>query len=107
MSQTQIVHMNLPDRVSEVVRSSLQLKRGSEDALITALRSELTIVRTLCLLARQENGNKRSYHLEQAKKELDTAIELASRFKPGKRERDEVEEVRQDLLSVDLAPSST
>lgn len=97
--------MNLRDRVSEAVRRSMALNRETDDALMTSLHSELAIVRTLCMLARQESGNERSHHVELAKKALDTAVKLARQLRPGKRERDEIEEVRRDVLSVGIAPS--
>jgi imidazoleglycerol phosphate dehydratase HisB len=97
--------MKLQDRANNNVRRSLELKRDTDDVLMTSLRAELAIARTLCMLARQENGNERFHHVEQAKKALDMAIELARRVTPGKQERDEIEEAHREVVSLATNPS--
>jgi len=97
--------MNLRDRVSIAVRTSMELKRETDDALMTSLRAELAIIRTLCMLARQESGNEQSHHVEQAKRALRTVLKLAKQVRPGKQQRDEIEEVRRDILSVGIVPN--
>lgn len=92
--------MSLRDRVNETVMRSQQLKRDTTDILMTSLRAEIAIIRTLCTLARREDGSQRSQHVEQAEEALDTIVKISSQVRPGKRERDEIEEVRQDVLSL-------
>jgi len=104
VSQTQVGHMNLRNRVNETVRSSMELRRETNDLFMTSLRTELAIVRTLCLLARQEKGKKRFHHVEQARAAFDMALELAWRLSPGRQERDEIEAVRRDVLSFCITP---
>ena len=98
--------MRLRDRVNEAVARSQELKRETSDALMTSLRAEIAIIRTLCTLARAENGIARSHHLEQAKIALDTIVKLSKQVIIGKRERDEIEEVQQDILSLGTTPES-
>jgi len=61
-------------------------------------------VRTLCMLARQENGNERSQHVEQAKKALDSALKLVRQLRTGQRVRDEIEDARREVLSLGTVP---
>ena len=99
MNKTHLGHVDL-DRVNKAIKRSIELKRDLADVFTDSLRTQLAVVGTLCRMARREDGNERSHHVEQAEKGLDRVLELARKVSPEKHDRDEINKVRRNLLSL-------
>jgi len=86
--------MALREKARETIAEAAELRRSAEEALLVSMHTELNIVDTLCLLAEQEDGEKRARHVQQAKKAFASVLEIAKRVGPNQQDRDAIEEAR-------------
>jgi len=84
-------------KVQETRTQVAALRRATEDAFLISLRTVLDVICTMCLLAEQEDGAKRARHLQQAEKAFDVVLDVASRVKPDRQDRDAIEEARHNI----------
>ena len=73
------------------------LRAATEDAFLISLRTVLDFFRTMCLLAEQEDGAKRTHHLQQAEKAFEMVLHLASRVEPDRQDRNAIEEALHNI----------
>jgi len=56
------------------------------------MRTELDVVRTMCLLAKQEDGEERTHHIQQAEKAFESVLEIVERIETSPHDRRDIEE---------------
>ena len=89
--------MALTEKAQETIPEVAELRRGAEAAFLVSMRTELDIIRTLCILAQQEGGVKRTHHLQHAEKAFEMVVHLASRVEPDRQDLDAIEEAHDDI----------
>ena len=92
--------MALREKARETIAEAEELRRSVEEALLVSMHTELNIVGTLCLLAEQEDGEKRARHVHLAAKAFETVLELASRVEPDTQSRHAIEEARCNISQL-------
>ena len=73
------------------------LRAATENAFLTSLRTELDLIRTMCIFAEQEGGAKRVHHLQQAEKAFEMVLHFASRVEPDRQDLDAIEEAHDGI----------
>src|SRR5215831_19991192 len=89
--------MALREKAQETIAVAEELRRSVEEAFLASMHTELNVIGTLCLLAEQEDGEKRARHLKLAEKAFETILELASRVEPDTQNRHAIEEARHNI----------
>jgi|SRR5262252_3480805 hypothetical protein len=89
--------MALREKAQETIAEAAELRRTVEETFLVSMRTELDIIRTLCLLAEQEDGEKRARHVQLAEKAFETVLELASRVEADGLDQRAIEEARENI----------
>jgi len=97
--------MSLGEKAEQTIAEAGELRRATEEVLWDSMRTELAVVRTMCILAEQEDGEKRAHHLQQAEKAFASFLEIAKRVGPNQQDRDAIEEARQSIRRLGGATS--
>jgi len=92
--------MAISQKVNETLAVARKLRADTDDAFLTSLRTELAIVRSMCLLARQENGQRRTRHMKLAQTAFAMVLELAERVEPAQPVLDDIDQARRDILML-------
>jgi hypothetical protein len=89
------------ERAQETIAEAAEVRRATEDAFLFSMRTELVVVRTMCILAEQEDdGEERAHHIQQAEKAFASILDVAKRIDPNQQDRDAIEEARQNIRRV-------
>jgi len=80
--------------------AAAELRRATEEVFVDSMRTELAVIRTMCTLAEPEEGEKRAHHVQQAEKAFAAVLEIAKRVGPNQKDRDAIEEARQNIRRV-------
>lgn len=95
--------MTLDEQANQAPARARELRATAEAAFLTALQTELAVVRTMCNLARHEDGEVRIHYMKEAQAAFEMALELAKRITLNEGLRYEIEGVRQDMDLISLA----
>jgi len=87
-------------KAQEVIAEAAELRRASEDAFLASMRTELDVVRTMCVLATQEKGERRTHHVQQAEKAFESVLEIGKRVQPSPQDRHDIEEALQCIRQL-------
>ena len=102
--------MTLGEKAEQTIAEAAELRRATEEVLWDSMRTELAVVRTMCILAEQEDGEKRTHHVQQAEKAFESVLEIARRGGPNHQDRDAIEEARNCIRRLggrDFSPTIT
>src|SRR5215469_14426688 len=89
--------MTLREKAQETIAEAAELRRVTAEALLDIMRTEFAVVRTMCILAEQEDAEKCAHHLQQAEKAFERILEIAKRVGPNQQDRDDIEEARHNI----------
>ena len=89
--------MALREKAQETIAEAAELRRTVEEAFLGSMHTELDIIRTLSLLAEQEDGEKRARHVQLAEKAFETVLELASRVEADGLDQRAIEEALENI----------
>ena len=92
--------MTLGEKANEAMARASELRATAEAAFLSALHTEFAVIRTICNLAQDEDGEVRAHHLHEAEAAFETALELARCITLSERLRYEIEGVRQDISAL-------
>ena len=84
----------------------MDLGHETEDVLKTSLQTELSVARSMCVLAGQGPRQKRAHHLQEAEKAFQLVLKIAKHTGLSKQERNAIEQTRRDILSLGGKASS-
>jgi hypothetical protein len=77
---------------------AVEVRRATEDAFLFSMRTELVVVRTMCILAEQEEDvEKRAHQIQQAEKAFASVLKVASQAEPNRGDHDAIEEARHNI----------
>jgi len=89
--------MTLKEKTQQVIAEAAELRRATEETFLDSLRTELAVVRTMCVLAEQEDGERHTHHIQQAEKAFESVLAIAKRVAPNHQDRDAIEEARHNI----------
>jgi len=96
--------MDVQKRALKAIARSRKLARATETVLLGSLRAEMATVRTFLFLVKRESGAERFHHLKQARIGLQEIHKLATRVRPTNQDLIEIEELRQEIVSLSTSP---
>ena len=92
--------MALHEEAESAIGQARQLRAATEDAFLSSLHTELAVVHTMCILARQEQGADRAHHVKQAETAFSVVLELAGRITLTAEARAEIDQARQAIHAL-------
>jgi|SRR5215813_9524712 len=92
--------MTLGEKANEALARARELRATAEAAFLNSLQTELAVARTMCNLARHEDGEVRVHHITEAKAAFEMALELEERITLREGLRYEIEGIRQDIAAL-------
>ena len=87
-------------KAQETIAEAAELRLATENVFLASMRTELDVVRTTCLIAEQEDGEKRTRHIQLAEKALKSVLEIVKRIVPNQQDRRDIEEARQSIRQL-------
>lgn len=87
-------------KAQETIVEAAELRRAAEEAFLASMHTELDVVRTWCLLAEREDGEKRTHHIQQAEKAFEWALQIGRRIEPSPQDRRDIEEALQSIRQL-------
>src|SRR5215467_3964979 len=87
-------------KAQETITEAAELRLATENVFLASMRTELDVVRTTCLIAEQEDGEKRTRHIQLAEKALKSVLEIVKRIVPNQQDRRDIEEARQSIRQL-------
>jgi len=79
------------------IAEAAELRLATENVCLASMRTELDVVRTTCLLAEQEDGEKRTRHIQLAERALKSVLEIVKRVAPNQQDRRDIEEALHSI----------
>jgi len=92
--------MTLREKAQEIRAEAADLRRATEEVFLDSIRTELAVIRTMCILAQHEDGEKRAHHVQQAEKAFESVLEIARRVEPDQQDRNDIEEARHNICQL-------
>jgi hypothetical protein len=89
--------VTLRQKAQKAIAEAAALRRATQEAFLDSIRTELAVIRTMCILAQQEDGEKRAHHVQQAEKAFATVLAIAKRVGPSQQDRDAIEDARHRI----------
>ena len=84
-------------KAQETITEVAELRLATENVFLASMRTELDVVRTTCLLAEQEDGEKRTRHIQLAERALKSVLEIVKRVAPNQQDRRDIEEALHSI----------
>jgi len=87
-------------KAQETITEAAELRLATENVFLASMRTELDVVRTTCLLAEQEDGEKRTRHIQLAERALKSVLEIVKRVAPNQQDRRDIEEALHGIRQL-------
>jgi len=87
-------------KAQETITEAAELRLATENVFLASMRTELDVVRTTCLLAEHEDGEKRTRHIQLAEKALKSVLEIVKRVVPNQQDRRDIGEARLSIRQL-------
>ena len=98
--------MALREKARETIAEAAELRRTVEDALLVSMQTELNVIETLCLLAEQEDGEKRVRHIQLAEQAFKAVLKLARLVESDRQYQRAIEQAWHNICRLGR-PSAT
>jgi hypothetical protein len=92
--------MNVWEKAQQTTAEAQEIRRETEEALLSSMRTELDIVSTVYLLAQQEDGERRARHVKMAETAMKSVLKLAERVELSRQERKQIEQAKQNIREL-------